>query len=108
MEAILQTISHFHALSIDKCMFCLQMPPVFFDSMKIFMLESLSDTETVRRQYVLLGLLIMRHSSYYTNTLHLSRRAEECPKSHQINCADISITECLHKFKTTKCNKLQF
>ena len=36
------------------------------------------------------------------------RRAEECPKSRQINCADISITECLHKFKTTKCNKLQF
>ena len=40
MEAILKAISHFHALSIDKCMFCLQMPPVFFDSMKIFMFES--------------------------------------------------------------------
>ena len=37
-----------------------------------------------------------------------TRRAEECPKSLQINCADISITECLHKFKTAKCNKLQF
>ena len=36
-----------------------------------------------------------------------ARRAEECPKSRQINCADISITECLHKFKTTKCIKLQ-
>ena len=31
-----KTISHFHALSIDKCMFCLQMPPVFLDSMKMF------------------------------------------------------------------------
>ena len=43
MEAILYTISHFHALSIDKCMFCLQMQPVFFDSMKIFMFESRGD-----------------------------------------------------------------
>ena len=41
MEAILKTISHFHALSIDKCMFCLQMPPVLLDSMKICMFESL-------------------------------------------------------------------
>ena len=30
-----------------------------------------------------------------------SRRAEECPKSRQINCANISMTECFHKFKTT-------
>ena len=35
------TISHFYALSIDKCMFCPQMPPVFLDSMKIFMFESI-------------------------------------------------------------------
>ena len=27
-------------------------------------------------------------------------QAEERTKSHQINCADISITEGLHKFKT--------
>ena len=39
------TISHFHALSIDKCMFCLQMPPVFFDSMKIFMFEHIKIEE---------------------------------------------------------------
>ena len=31
-----------------------------------------------------------------------TRRAEECPKSRQINCADISIKECFYKFKTTK------
>ena len=36
-----ETISRFHALSIDKCMSCLQMPPVFLDSMKIFMFESI-------------------------------------------------------------------
>ena len=27
--------------NIDNCMFCLQMPPVFLDSMKIFMFESI-------------------------------------------------------------------
>ena len=32
-------ISHFHAFSIDKCMFCQQMPPVFLDSDKIFVFE---------------------------------------------------------------------
>ena len=36
-----KTGSHFHALSIDKCMFCLQMPPVFMDFMKILMFESI-------------------------------------------------------------------
>ena len=35
----------FHALSIDKCMFCLQMPTVFLDSMKIFMFESIKIEE---------------------------------------------------------------
>ena len=35
-----------------------------------------------------------------------ARRAEECPKSCHITFADISITACLYKFKTTKCIKL--
>ena len=34
-------ISHFHAFCIDKCMFCLQIPPVFSDSKKTFMFESI-------------------------------------------------------------------
>ena len=42
-----KNISHFHALSIDKCMFCLQMPPVFLDSMKIFMFESIKIGEEI-------------------------------------------------------------
>ena len=45
MEAILQTMAHFHALSVDKCMFCQQIPPVFFDSMKTFMFESIKTRE---------------------------------------------------------------
>ena len=35
------TLSHFHAFCTDKCTFCLQMPPVFLDSKKIFMFESI-------------------------------------------------------------------
>ena len=34
-------ISHFYAFCIDECIFCLQMPPVFSDSKKIFMFESI-------------------------------------------------------------------
>ena len=33
------------------------------------------------------------------------RRDEECLKSRQINCADISITADFYKFKATKCFK---
>ena len=36
-----KTIFHFHALSVDKCMFCLQIPPAFWYSMKIFTFESI-------------------------------------------------------------------
>ena len=34
-------ISHFDVFCIDKCTFCLQMIPVFLDSKKIFMFESI-------------------------------------------------------------------
>ena len=53
----------------------------------------------------LLQFTLSGEPSYYCiscyNTGKLTWWAEECPKSRQINCADISITECLHKFKTT-------
>ena len=40
--------------------------------------------------------------------LQWTRRAEECPKSRQINCADISMTECLHKFQNCKVYQATF
>ena len=38
-------ISHFHAFCIDKCVICQQMSPVFSDSKKIFMFESMKIRE---------------------------------------------------------------
>ena len=77
-----------------------------------FHVEHMSSTNSHRTSVFLLDffalLKLSKTIKNKKNVHHNPQWAEECNKSHQINCAYISITECLHKFNTTKCIKLQF